>query len=60
MIREVQEFVLIRDEGYRKEFHVRLFGRAISLAIITAPAGGHDIRPNIDAASGERLNVISG
>jgi hypothetical protein len=59
VIRQIEEFVLIRHEGYRQELHIGLLWRTVGFSVIAASAGSYDIGPNVYAPPRERLHMIS-
>lgn len=60
VVRQIQKLVLVGHERHRQQLHPCLLGKPICFAIITSPAGRHDIRPNIEATFGQRMHMIAG
>src|SRR5690348_14545721 len=56
---EEDVFRVGRRERNRDELHLRLLRRTRSLLIVAAPASGHDVGPDVDAALTEGPDVIA-
>ena len=51
-------FVAVRRIGHVKQFHARLFRRAIGFAMIARAARGNDIDPIVAAVFGNGYDMI--
>src|SRR5690606_23177501 len=48
-----------RGERHGDQLQAGLFGRAPSLQIVAATAGGHDVRPRVPTALAQRTDVVA-